>query len=128
MIDANSPAGVFIAYLHFEPALPDGTYSIAGSSEPTPPDPNGVDSSGAIVTGTFTFSRSRDVPFADIAEPEARVHTSTIDASFDLVAVLPHPDPAMGPGCRLETGPQQVTLSVSGPVRECTVSPGARGH
>ena len=76
--------------------------------------------SGAQVTGTFTFSRSRDVPFLDIAEPEARTYTSTIDVSFDLVAVLPHPDPSQGSGCRLETGPQELALTVSGPVQECS--------
>ena len=118
-IDAYS----FVSYLSFEPTLPDGTYPVEAVG---PHDPTKVMGSGAEMTGTFTFSRSRDVPFVDIAEPEVGVYTSTIDVSFDLVAVLPHPDPAMGPGCRLETGPQQVALTVSGPVVECTASLG--GH
>ncbi len=115
-IDATS----FVAYLYFEPKLPDGTYQVEFMAGDTPPDPNRVTASGAEVTGTFTFRRSRDIPFLDIAEPEAGNYKSTIDVSFDLVAVLPHPDPAMGPGCRLETGPQEVALTVSGPVKECT--------
>jgi len=121
-IDANS----FTPNVLFEPSLPDGTYPVAAPLEGRPWDPANVNASGAELTGTFTFSRSRDVPFLDIAEPDARVYASTIDVSFDLVAVLPHPDPAMGPGCRLETGQQQVVLSVSGPVMDCTA--GLGGH
>ena len=118
-IDATS----FVVYLSFEPKLPDGTYQVEFMTGDTPRDPNQVTASGAQVMGTFTFRRSRDVPFVDIAEPEVGDYTSTIDVSFDLVAVFSHPDPAMGPGCRLETGPQQVALTVSGPVSECSVGP-----
>jgi len=121
-IDANS----FTPNVLFEPSLPDGTYPVAAPLEGRRWDPANVNASGAELTGTFTFSRSRDVPFLDITEPDARVYASTIDVSFDLVAVLPHPDPAMGPGCRLETGQQQVVLSVSGPAMDCTA--GLGGH
>jgi hypothetical protein len=112
--------------LTFDGSLPDGTYAVESpldeSTGQPPEDPAPVTASGAQASGTFTFSRSRDVPFVDVAHPEAKQYESTIDATFDLVALLPHPDPAMGPGCRLETGEQHVSLLVTGPVVEC------RGH
>jgi hypothetical protein len=79
--------------------------------------------SGGEVSGGLTFSRSRDVPFLDIAEPSAKNYASSIDVTFDIVASLPHPDPAMGPGCTLRTGERQVTLVVEGPVMECEGGP-----
>ncbi len=111
-IDAIS----FIARLAFEPGLPDGTYTVAGSGSV---GKSIVTASGADVTGTFTFTRSRDIPFIDIASPDVKTYQSTLDATFDVVAVLPHPDPAMGVGCRLETGEQHVMLLVAGPVIDC---------
>ncbi len=114
----------FVATLAFDPSLPDGTYPVEG---PAGVGQTSVTATGAEVTGNLTFSRSRDVPFLDILEPEAKIYTSTIDVDFDLSAVLPNPDPAMGPGCRLATGEQHVSLLVTGPVVEC--KPGfATGH
>ena len=117
-------AMAFRVQLYFDPSLPDGTYAVA------PPEQSAtaaVTGAGALVTGTFTFSRSRDIPFLDIAAPKARDYESSIDATFDLVAALPHPDPAMGPGCTLVTGERQVSLVVSGPVVECSGGPAVGG-
>jgi hypothetical protein len=108
--------------LSFDASLADGTYSVE------PPrslaeDAGHVIASGADVTGTITFTRSRDIPFIDNQSPELKTYQSSLEVTFDLVAVLPHPDPAMGTGCKLVTGEQHVALVVSGPVMDCTSHP-----
>jgi hypothetical protein len=122
-------APTFSPMIAFQGELADGTYPVETPAGETPLAEQGpVTASGAQVTGSFTFSRSRDVPFVDIEKPSAKDYSSTIDVTFDLVAVLPHPDPAMGTGCTLVTGEKQVSLLVSGRVKECTSSPAAVGH
>jgi hypothetical protein len=114
-------APTFSPMLAFDSELADGTYSVETPAVETPLSEQGpVTASGALVTGTFTFGRSRDIPFVDLDQPTAKDYSSTIDITLDLVAVLPHPDPAMGAGCKLVTGEQHVSVLVSGPVKECS--------
>jgi hypothetical protein len=75
-----------------------------------------------------TFTRSRDIPFIDDGRPEARDYQSTIDVVLDLVAELPHPDPAQGSGCRLVLVDQHASLVVEGPVVECESHPTTGVH
>jgi hypothetical protein len=121
-IEIGTPS--LMTQLSFEASLVDGAYDLEppnGVGEAAPP----ISSSGANVTGTVTFARSRDVPFIDIRSPELKTYQSSLDVTFDLVAILPHPDPAMGTGCRLETGEQHVTVLVAGPVVDCQTTLGS---
>jgi hypothetical protein len=113
--------------LHFAGDLPDGTYELVASLNP-PPSPPPVWPSGGLAGGTFTFTRSRDVPFIDIDDPEERVYEASIDIEFDLVLTDLSNAPAGMPelGCVLTTGPQRAHLVQRGPVDYCTGSLG--GH
>ena len=69
--------------LNFAGTVPDGTYELVASFDQPATSPP-VWPAGGLVGGTFTFSRSRNVPFVDIKEPEVRVYESSIDVEFDL--------------------------------------------
>ena len=86
--------------LHFSAALADGTYPIDTMTL----------WADTRATGSLSFTRSRDVPLADIADPAARDYTSTID--FELSALL------TDSGCSLKTD-GQLHLEQSGPLLEC---------
>ena len=113
--------------LCFAGDLPDGTYELVSSFEP-PPSPPPVWPSGGLAGGTFTFTRSRDVPFIDIKRPEERDYEASIDIEFDLVLTDLSNSPAGMPelGCVLTTGPQTAHLVQRGPVNYCTGTLG--GH
>lgn len=96
--------------IDFPATLPDGAYEAGGR------DGLSVNPSS---TGTFAFSRSRDVPLADIEDPKERVYESSIEVDVDLEPV--------GSGCRLATE-TTLTLVQAGPVRMCSRSSFGGGH
>ncbi len=111
--------------LHFAGDVPDGTYELVASFEPPPSQ---VWTASGLAGGTFTFTRSRDVPFVDIKDPDERVYEASIDIEFDLVLTDLSNAPAGMPelGCTLTTGLQRAHLTQRGPVNYCT--PGLGGH
>jgi hypothetical protein len=111
--------------VHFSGGLADGSYTLRNPPEPMAP----VWVASGIVVGTFAFSRSRDVPFVDIQEPNARVYEASIDVDFDLQITDLTGAPAEMPerGCTLATGKQRAHLVQRGPVQMCTGQPGG-GH
>ncbi|HTM46212.1 MAG TPA: hypothetical protein VL137_14730, partial [Polyangiaceae bacterium] len=70
-----------------------------------------VMSSGALATGSFTFTRSRNIPFVDFKDPGVGNYDCTIDVQFDLVATWLH--------CEMVTGAQQASITTSGTVKDC---------
>jgi hypothetical protein len=108
--------------LHFTGGLADGSYTLRNPPEPKAP----VWVASGIVVGTFAFSRSRDVPFVDIQEPDARVYEASIDVDFDLQITDLTGTPAGMPtlGCTLATGKQRAHLVQRGPVQMCSGQPG----
>jgi len=111
----------------FAGTVPDGTYELVASmAQPEGPPP--VWASSGLAAGTFTFSRSRNVPFVDIKDPEMRVYESSIDVEFDLALTDLSGAPAGPPpeaGCTLTTGKQTAHLVQSGSVGACEPGPPA---
>jgi hypothetical protein len=114
--------GSVSADLNFTGGVANGSYTLRNPPEPKAP----VWVSGAVVVGTFAFSRSRDVPFIDVQEPSDRVYQASIDVDFDLEITDSTGTPAgmQELGCTLATGKQRAHLVQRGPVRMCTGQPG----
>lgn len=86
--------------IHFEAALPDGTHDL---------DTRRVFASRGA-TGTLSFTRSRDVPFADVIEPKLGSAEASIDFELDLAITET--------GCTLTTA-SPIHLVQTGEVRDC---------
>lgn len=76
--EAERP-GPLPIYLELPRDLPDGTYP-ADDARLT----LSVGAGGGTIAGTVTFTRTRDVVFADVTDPKNGSHRSTLDLTLDL--------------------------------------------
>jgi hypothetical protein len=108
-----------LLHIAFPTGLGDGSYPLEGEN---PRVILGDDSVESITRGTFAFQRTRDVPFADIQEPERGQFASSIEFTLEMEGILKNPGYQCAGPAPFTLPPVTIHLDNVATVAECPSS------